>query len=1446
MVTNSNTKQLPYQINTFAKGMDTDTSDALIDNDTYRLAENLRYITDIDETTGELRLIEGAITINQQAKTDKSDSFKSEPIIRAFNSVRNIGAVVCEKEDKSWAVFRIEYNDNEYIPTLVFGWCEDELDQNTKISTTIKYEDKDKVQLYIADGKHALMKINLYDEARQSDIRYISNGLSFSDLNKVQIDSVLSGGQLEAGLVQYSYRLYNNNNVATQIAPLSDIKAITGSYSEIGPIGLEEQEKSSMGLRIKVEVSLSDIYSKIQIYRIQYLVNGQLPKISLICDEKLSLQLQHDDELDVDKSYHIYDDLGGASLQELTSEEFNSLTGIYIQPKVIESKNNILFAGDVKYEIDVLDQGYLNMDFRAFSSGDKVNGVTVSATNIPTENVINENLDFSKEYNKDSWKTIKPNFTSALGGYGQNIEWEFCDPERGVAGTILEINQFPTSQTPGIDNLKIQNDREKTKKPVRRGLRHDEIYRYGIILYSKLGTKYPVKWIADIRTPSIDVHLHQSSEGDYSNHDNLNRSLSHIGGNDGNKYELAHILYPVFKLHENVLDSKKISGYEIVRVHRGPDDMATVTQGVIASTVVKSVTGEESVPKEVSSSGLPFLDRVRYVNNYKWIPDGAHQGTIKYTQLDQQIAETDINILQFYSPELSYQSDDTMQILKQNDDLYLQCLYPLTSTCAEYAQPKYDDEFVAYVETKDFITSAKQIDKNYLTTGMYYYDKMSYKLFYGFVDRDNPIDTRRFKWYLPALVATHFLQPNVKSADVLNELHGLNVYKLHRHQIGMPPMIWNGSPYGTKVGPKLKYDIKDYALVNHIDYNDLVKNDSFNGKSYQSIVGDYTFFNCVAPFIIADKDGDFNINKLKEKVDINEYRDELIATCGTSLALSFDDTYRSDPRNVIANFYRDENYFRGDTVQNCEYSMLCNIRRNIIPYGGFSKYSREHSTYVQHGYYFDADYTDKIEMLDGDTTVSTFEFVTAHKWYDATHVSPRATVVCQVAVESSIDMDLDAGERFSNNTQSNPTLVQVQPCNFNNQYVQKKPAFVYNTAYSIDPQLLLVNYSLDTIENSLKNFDYRVHYSNQASNNQAADPWLIFQPLNYLDVDAKYGGITELRTFKNELIFWQERAAGVLSVNERVQISTESNLPLILGTGGVLERYDYLTTNNGMKHNQHADTQSDSTLYWWDYDNNSICAYTRGNIPVQLSKVKSVQNILNRSAKNNKLINSDIKKSNYPLLAYDHKYNEVLFKVGALGESNDVNTLVYSERQAQFSSLYDIDPHCYFDINRSLKFLHYDDSEYNMYQWNAGDNTSARGFKQHPLLPYVKYIINDQSTQVKVYDNTEFAGTIPNSDQWNKDAYIASTLTEDINFEFNTPLKQTGKIDGTKITNRQLDFKFAIPRCGYKDKETGKWITKEWGDRMRGKTMQCEMSSLSNSLNFSLQYIITKYRISWS
>jgi len=55
----------------------------------------------------------------------------------------------------------------------------------------------------------------------------------------------------------------------------------------------------------------------------------------------------------------------------------------------------------------------------------------------------------------------------------------------------------------------------------------------------------------------------------------------------------------------------------------------------------------------------------------------------------------------------------------------------------------------------------------------------------------------------------------------------------------------------------------------------------------------------------------------------------------------------------------------------------------------------------------------------------------------------------------------------------------------------------------------------------------------------------------------------------------------------------------------------------------------------------------------------------------------------------------------------------------------------------------------------------------------------------------------------------------------------------------EYDYRLAIPRNGSQDSNI------EYGNRMRGKTMQCEMASDYNSTDFSLQYITTKFRMSW-
>ena len=54
-------KSNTQQINTFAGGMNTDLSDMLLKSSQYRLAKNVRYVTNDEENGGELRMVDGCV-----------------------------------------------------------------------------------------------------------------------------------------------------------------------------------------------------------------------------------------------------------------------------------------------------------------------------------------------------------------------------------------------------------------------------------------------------------------------------------------------------------------------------------------------------------------------------------------------------------------------------------------------------------------------------------------------------------------------------------------------------------------------------------------------------------------------------------------------------------------------------------------------------------------------------------------------------------------------------------------------------------------------------------------------------------------------------------------------------------------------------------------------------------------------------------------------------------------------------------------------------------------------------------------------------------------------------------------------------------------------------------------------------------------------------------------
>ena len=67
-------------------------------------------------------------------------------------------------------------------------------------------------------------------------------------------------------------------------------------------------------------------------------------------------------------------------------------------------------------------------------------------------------------------------------------------------------------------------------------------------------------------------------------------------------------------------------------------------------------------------------------------------------------------------------------------------------------------------------------------------------------------------------------------------------------------------------------------------------------------------------------------------------------------------------------------------------------------------------------------------------------------------------------------------------------------------------------------------------------------------------------------------------------------------------------------------------------------------------------------------------------------------------------------------------------------------------------------------------------------------------------------------------------------------LKQRKRINNIEMTDREGNFRYSIPRAN----------NASYGDRIRGKYMLCTIEGTIPQYDFSISYIITKFRTPWA
>ena len=238
------------QINTFSGGMDSDTDVSVIPHDRYRSAINFRYLNNqSDSEHGKLTVIQGMdnhpIQLDEGEKVIETKGIDKYAIIftKKLQNNSSTGYQIC--------IYRVEINPDgavrNYKKQLIFGPCSD-WEFDGRLSIVGRIENVDNMKLYIADGIHQIIVLDIFPKTVQTSI---NNLLSSNDSITLppEIQQITSGN-LKSGVNQYSYQLYSRYKQSTNISPMTKQIPIVSRLGDYNYVGKLQGENTNMLIHI--------------------------------------------------------------------------------------------------------------------------------------------------------------------------------------------------------------------------------------------------------------------------------------------------------------------------------------------------------------------------------------------------------------------------------------------------------------------------------------------------------------------------------------------------------------------------------------------------------------------------------------------------------------------------------------------------------------------------------------------------------------------------------------------------------------------------------------------------------------------------------------------------------------------------------------------------------------------------------------------------------------------------------------------------------------------------------------------------------------------------------------------------------------------------------------------------------------------------------------------
>lgn len=999
-----------------------------------------------------------------------------------------------------------------------------------------------------------------------------------------------------------------------------------------------------------------------------------------------------------------------------------------------------------------------------------------------------------------------------------------------------------------------------------KSLRRGELYRFGIIFTNSKGQKSPVKWITDIRVP--DLYIQNFNTFALGGLD-VDLAVNPIGVefrlHDLDKYDIDS--YEIVRCNRDSTSQTIVSQGVISRPIKNRYYDSTnkpavaytpisqvVTNRYIQSTRYSNFINQSDVFQVQDEKKLAQADNLQNIDLYQFVsPEVTFNSEYVKDVLDkyqiqvQSLSYIYPNITSLYkankpqSPSKNYIHSNGITLItkyhnpgpyKDNDKAYT--VYTAANMMIDNYKLKWNDdlsigsEVITTILTKDTIGDCV----NYSINQLKYY-KQSNEIIgipHNVDSVENIADNDRNVF--PAV----YMQTSNQC--------GINQYKFVKGP--------NWNEFAKKEGDKTTTTYTDNVTtigdkqfcnwVSGMLYGLSVKDLSLWQTLYDSKIKIfireaaatlfYRFFGEIGPgatSLLLNINNDWlsnpTINEDSGKARISQFAD-VVGARNQQCVYYYDNNV---PSANIQNFMLNKN---GDPSMDVKMfnaanpnnpitekiyqstflgTYICNIKKNVIPYGGYTKNNIENSTYYSYSNIkkYVKGQNNNITSFIGDTYICVFQYTPIHKFtFSEPKYFSTTFKVNYIPLETALNLYYEQGCTYSENPSVQRTWLQEQPGRVRDFGSQSIPQNVYNTAYSSQPILTpkFSHNSIITKQDQL--FNFRCRFSDKKENNELVDSWTIFRAANYIDVDPNYGKITALKTFKNNLVFFQENAFGIFSVNERVAVTDNNNQQILLGSGGVLSRYDYISTNNGMQDDTFACVTTATALYWTDLSRTELCQYVGGDRYEIISKTKNVNSSVSQS------LNGVDKK--YIKIVNDRVNNEVIFGM------DDESSISFNEVAQLFYSKYaypvTVDG---INFNNTLLFNYKNSFVDSVSAWNEGRGSYL--FEGFQLI----FIINEQHNKVKVFDNA-IIGTSGDTAQ----SIVIQFEDQDGN--------RSNYVERKDISNRYFDYRFSIPRTS----------NAKFGDRLKGKSVECCISKANSNFSkgdyYYIEYFITKFRFIWS